>query len=133
MLGYCWARHVTIGADADPPVGYGGQADDDQFEAWLAEVEAARPPEAGELVATAEPKYVSSAARRLLAEAAPMLTGVTPAEWPKIVSLSQLLRRIVEPGHAAGFEGGELARAHGLMLAGLGYHLSDPFSSRSAY
>ena len=133
MLGYCWARHVTIGVDADPAVVHGMQVGDDAFEAWLAEVEVAWPPDAGGLVATAGPEYASSAVRRLLTEAAAMLTGATPADWRKIVSVGQLLRRIVEHGHGTEFSGGELARAHSLMLTGLGYHLSDPFSSQSAY
>ena len=133
MLGYCWARHVTIGVDADPAVVHDMQIGDDAFEAWLAEVEVALPPDAGGLVATAGPEYASSAACRLLNEATAMLTGATPADWRKIASLGQLLRRIVERGHGTEFSGGELVRAHSLMLAGLGYHLSDPFSSQSAY
>ena len=133
MLGYCWARHVTMGVDADPAVVHGMQVGDDAFEAWLAEVEVAWPPDAEGLVATAGPEYASSAARRLLTEAAAMLTGATPADWRRIVSLGQLLRRIVEHGHGTEFSDGEVARAHSLMLTGLGYHLSDPFSSQSAY
>jgi CHAT domain-containing protein/thioredoxin-like negative regulator of GroEL len=127
VLGSVWARCAALKLPDDA-----GPLDDD-LRAWLKAVDTASPPVASDLVVAAESQRTSLAVRWLLNRATSTLAGDTLVHWNEIADLGVLLLRIVERGHGTEFTGGELAEAHGRTLIGLGYHLSDPSSSRSAY